>query len=62
MRLAQAMPIAFARKFGVVLVVAFSVVLFACDAAPAEGEWGKHVVYRERSVFAAHHPLNTHVY
>src|SRR5687767_2829576 len=38
------MSIAFAQKFGVVLAVASSVVLFACDAAPAE--WAKHVVHQ----------------
>jgi hypothetical protein len=40
------MSIAFAQKFGVVLAVASSVVLFACDAAPAKAEWAKHVVHQ----------------
>lgn len=49
MRLAQRMAIGFAQKFGVVLAVASSVVLFACDAAPAKGEWAKHAGAAKRS-------------
>ena len=45
-RLVQTMSIAFAQKFGVVLAVASSVVVFACDAACAKAEWAKRVVHQ----------------
>src|SRR5262245_51480716 len=45
-RLAQTMFMAFAQKLGVVLAVASSAVLFACDAASANAQWAKHVVHQ----------------